>query len=77
VKATPVIIRMNIPPTSTARFSSRPDLTVMKRTSNCGWAKTPMPTPITIVLKTIHQTLYVGLPQPNSGVDVHPRCPID
>ncbi len=72
MKATPVIMRMKIPPTHTARFSSRSDFTVMKRTTSCGWARTPMPTPSTMVVTTIYQRLYLASPQPNSGIEVQP-----
>ena len=85
IKATPVITRIKTPPTSTARFNSFLLLTVIKRTANCGWASTPIPTPNIIVLTTIHQRLYAAgfgpffdsaKPQPNSGIAVHPLNPI-
>ena len=61
MKATPVIARMKTPPMPTARFSSRLLFTVMNRTTSCGWASTPMPTPMTMVETTIHQRLYCGV----------------
>jgi len=70
VKATPVIIRMNIPPMSTPRLSSRLDRTVINRTAIWGMARAPIPTPRTMVEIMVQDQ---GLPQ--AGIAVQPRCP--
>ena len=45
-----------MPPGTSARFSSRPLFTVMKRMVSCGCASTPTPTPSTIVETSCHQS---------------------
>ena len=58
---------MNTEPISTARFSSRLLLTVMKRTASCGCASAPMPTPsIRLDTSVHHQT------ELKRGMQVHP-----
>ncbi len=62
---------MNKPPIKTARFNSRFDLTVMNRTTSCGWDITPIPTPKIRLETNVHQK---GLP--NEGMAVHPVNPV-
>ena len=62
--------RMNMPPMITPRLISLLDLTVMNLMTSWGIAKTPIPTPMTIVDIRVH---HHGLPK--AGIDVQPVCP--
>lgn len=62
--------KRNTPPAINERLTALRSLMVINRSRSWGWARTPMPTPITMVETKVHHT-----GAPNLGIDVHPRCP--
>ena len=62
---------MKTPPIKTALLSSLLDLTVINRTTICGWESTPTPTPSIKLETSVHQK---GLPK--DGMDVQPVNPV-
>jgi len=64
----PVVSRMKRPPMGTARLRALLSLAVMKRTTSCGCARTPIPTPIMMV---VTRTYHISDPNVGSAVQLN------